>query len=419
MKHNLIRQCTVFAMTLNMVLANAACQAQTATHKSEPGPAVVTFCPKAFVELKAKIKVQPAAYEQALTLLRKDADKALQTKVRAITEKTVAGPSSDPHDYVSLSPYRWPNPDTPDGLPWIRKDGKVNPMRDQYDLPALESMAMTTSTLATGYYFLNDDACAKRAAALIEMWFINPATRMNPSVKHGQFIPGQSTGQCFGLLETTRLTFVLNAIGLIGDSPYWTSQHDQATKAWFAQYLHWLQTSDLGKEELTRPNNHSNWMIVQMMAFAIYVGDHDSAKQLCDKAKQNIDQQINADGSQPEELSRTRSLDYSEFSLRALLTAAWLSKRLGDDTLAHYTNTQGAGIKQAVDFIAPYLANPTGWPHKQIAKPKSYHFNNTLSLAQSLYPQTDYATLIKQLPPEGNAAQIFYEPPHAYNCSQK
>lgn len=33
-----------------------------------------------------------------------------------VRDKRLA-PSGDPHDYCSIAPYFWPNPDTPDGLP--------------------------------------------------------------------------------------------------------------------------------------------------------------------------------------------------------------------------------------------------------------------------------------------------------------
>lgn len=394
------------------------CKAQSNTMPSPVRPGVVTMCPDAFVRLKRDTQINPNKYQSTSHLLKEQADKAMTTSIRAITDKTVKGPSSDPHDYVSLSPYRWPNPDTADGMPWIRKDGKVNPMRDQYDLPAMESMSHTVLTLATGYYFLDNEAYTKRAVQLIDMWFVDPVTRMNPRVAHGQFIPGKTDGQCFGILETARLFFVINAAGLLEGSSHWTPAKRDALKQWFTDYLHWLQTSDLGKAELAQPNNHSNWIICQMMVFAIFTGDENTAMKMVDLAKRNIDTQINADGSQPHELSRTRSLDYSEFSLRALLTVAWLAKPLGSD-LASYTNAKGGSLQKAIDMIAPHLPDPTHWPHKQIATPKYRHFNNTLGMAQSLYPDHDYQQYIDRLPAEDDPTAIYFEPPFAYHCSEK
>lgn len=42
-------------------------------------------------------------------------------------DKTLVAASGNKHDYYSFPPYWWPNPDTQDGLPYIRKDGQTNP----------------------------------------------------------------------------------------------------------------------------------------------------------------------------------------------------------------------------------------------------------------------------------------------------
>ena len=44
-----------------------------------------------------------------------------------VMSKPNAGPSGDKHDFYSLGTYWWPNPNTTTGLPYIRRDGIVNP----------------------------------------------------------------------------------------------------------------------------------------------------------------------------------------------------------------------------------------------------------------------------------------------------
>ncbi len=56
-----------------------------------------------------------------------EADRILEEPELSVTFKTVPPLSGNPHDYDSLSRYDWPNPDTPDGLPWIKRDGVTNP----------------------------------------------------------------------------------------------------------------------------------------------------------------------------------------------------------------------------------------------------------------------------------------------------
>src|SRR5690606_41789327 len=72
-------------------------------------------------------------YEAADGKLLQQADKALTRKAYSVTQKDGIAPSGNKHDYVSLSRYWWPNPDTPDGLPYIYKDGQSNPELNRYD----------------------------------------------------------------------------------------------------------------------------------------------------------------------------------------------------------------------------------------------------------------------------------------------
>src|SRR5207302_521491 len=72
-----------------------------------------------------------ARLRSQLATLRKFADDALTAGPWAVTDKTQVPPSGDKHDYLSQAPYWWPNPNTPDGCPYIRKDGQRNPDVDK------------------------------------------------------------------------------------------------------------------------------------------------------------------------------------------------------------------------------------------------------------------------------------------------
>src|SRR4051794_20046180 len=123
----------------------------------------------------------------------KDADKLLAMEPLSVTQKEPTPPSGDKHDYMSLSPYWWPDPAKPDGKPYIRHDGKVNPERAKYDLDNLETTSDAIGKLALAYYFSGDEKYANEASQLIKVWFLDPATRMNPNIKFGQFVPGVPT----------------------------------------------------------------------------------------------------------------------------------------------------------------------------------------------------------------------------------
>ena len=104
---------------------------------------------------------------------------------------------------MSLAPYWWPNPATPNHLPYVRKDGEHNPEASAVeDHNNLGRMAKNVHALALAYYFTGDESDAKRASLLLHVWFLDPATRMNPNMKFAQAILGVNDGRGTGILDS-------------------------------------------------------------------------------------------------------------------------------------------------------------------------------------------------------------------------
>ncbi|HZL27143.1 MAG TPA: alginate lyase family protein, partial [Acidobacteriaceae bacterium] len=89
---------------------------------------------------------------------RKEADKALKMPPQSVTTKTKTPPSGDKHDYMSMARYFWPNPATPNHLPYIRKDGQSNPeINDIPDHEGLDHTADASRAVALGWYLTGDE----------------------------------------------------------------------------------------------------------------------------------------------------------------------------------------------------------------------------------------------------------------------
>ena len=89
--------------------------------------------PEDRIPTKAALAEQPMA-KRALDELRKQRGALLKQPPISVTfDKKLPSPGGDPRDFTSCGPYWWPDPARPDGLPYIRRDGRFNPDFRSYD----------------------------------------------------------------------------------------------------------------------------------------------------------------------------------------------------------------------------------------------------------------------------------------------
>ena len=165
-------------------------------------PRVFLIDGRKLAETKRRIQSGDQAFAAALAKLETDARRAMQQKPLSVVTKAVTPPSGDKHDYMSQAPYFWPDPNKPDGLPYINRDGERNPELDKItDHLTLDQMEVAVRALSLAYYFKDDEEYAAKATQLLRAWFLDPATRMNPNLEYAQFIPGVNTGRGSGSLK--------------------------------------------------------------------------------------------------------------------------------------------------------------------------------------------------------------------------
>jgi hypothetical protein len=357
--------------------------------------------PGALAEAKARLAGGDQLLQPALKNLIQQADKALQTSPPSVMDKTGAPPSGDKHDYLSLAVYWWPDPASSNGLPYIRHDGKVNPesRTDAFDSRHNRLMAKTVESLALAYYFTGKEAYAEHAARCLRIWFLDPATRMNPNLNFAQGVPGVNTGRGAGIIDGRNTAGAADAAGLLVGSSAWTQKDDDALKAWLTTYLDWLLTSKNGLAEASAKNNHGTWYDAQVIRIALIVGRMDLARQIAEAAgRKRIAVQIEPDGRQPLELARTAALGYSRFNLEALFLLATLGEHVGVD-LWHYQFPDGRGLTKALDFLLPYMVDPSKpWPYQQIKEINRADFAPLLRQAALVYKEPKYETILAALP---------------------
>lgn len=324
------------------------------------------LAPDVMIRLKAAIATDPAVKAAHAALLAR-AEKAMARPLYTVVDKRTVPPSGDRHDYLSIGPYWWPDPSKPDGLPYIRRDGEINPDRDtdKYDVTDLEGMSADFETLSLAYYFSGEARYADHAARLVRTWFLDPKTRMNPNMNHAQAVPGREEGRAEGVLDTSRLERVVDGIGLIGLSGKLTDAERKGLEKWFSDYLDWMQTSRNGKAENAAKNNHGMWFDAQTAQFALFARRPEMTKAVAEAfARKRMAPQITAEGKMPLELARTRSLHYSIYALFAAYDVADMGKCVGIDLWNRQED--GKSLRLATDYLAPYYRKVEAWPMPEL-----------------------------------------------------
>ncbi|PWC14858.1 alginate lyase [Brenneria roseae subsp. americana] len=306
-----------------------------------------------------------AAYQ---TLIAR-ADKALTHPVYSVMDKTLTAASGDKHDYYSFPPYWWPDPAKKDGLPYIRKDGQTNPdsNSDATDKNRLVSMSNDVWTLALAWQFSQNHAYAEKARNQLVAWFINPDTRMNPSLQYAQAIPGINEGRGIGLIDSRPLVEVIDAVELLRPADVLSEEDYQAIRKWYGDFYHWMMTSQNGFEEDNWHNNHGTWFDVQAASFALFSGQPEEAKKRLQITQlRRIASHFDKEGRQMAELERTRPWHYSNFHLEAYNKLGRLGDIAGVDVWNFTLDDHS--LRNGYRYIAGFINSNAQWPWQDLDK---------------------------------------------------
>ena len=348
-------------------------------------------------QIKAKIDRQDPFVMPAYQTLISKAEKTLSMDRLSVVDKSLTPPSQDKHDYMSLGPYFWPHPKTKDGYPYIRRDGKVNPnaLIDS-DSPRLVRLANALETLALAYYYTNNTKYAQRAVEMIQIWFINDTTKMNPHLKYAQGIPGTVPGRALGILDGRHFVRILDSITLIENSNLLSSKDLEVIKQWVKDYQNWLLNGEYAYEESHRPNNHGTFYDYQVVGYALYLEQPKKAKELLTNAQYiRLGSHIGSKGQNFHELERTRPLHYSLFDLEAMIGLALYSDHYDDVNFWTFTINQ-TSLKKAIDYVVKYKNNRDMWLVKN-EKVNFMDLTPTLLVAAQKYQTDEYNKEILKL----------------------
>lgn len=344
-------------------------------------------------------------YDRAL----RDADKLLDEPDPTVVDKGVTPPSGDKHDYISMGRYWWPNPDTKDGLPYVRRDGHSNPELKKFDRDRLGRFSANLRRLTGAYLLAGRTEHARKMASMLRTWFLNERTRMNPNGTYAQMVPGRNDGlgRPEGILDLYSLIDAVDAATVLERDNLLSKKEMKALRAWFSAYVDWLLTSESGKGEYAAKNNHGIAYDVQTVVYARFAGRDEVARELIETfAERRLEKQIEADGKQPRELARTTAFGYSTYNLTHMLDMCVAARMMGIDLY----DAADRAIDRAIGYLIPFLGNQEQFPYKQIKdwRGVEQNFAQQLLRASRLKENAEYRRLYEQYKPEEDAKQALF-----------
>lgn len=275
--------------------------------------------------------------------------------------------SGDVHNYESLASYRHPVPGQPDAE-YEYVDGVFNPECDIFNRTQLFDLGRNLQVLSKAYALSGEKRYADAAVKQLDTWFLDRDTYMYPNFEHSQIIinkPGNTRnyGEPGGIIDVLIFGDVLESIRLLDSCRAIPCRTMKGLKAWFSAFEDWMVESDWGLKEGLAVNNHSLAMDVCVLNFARFTGNEDHAKWVMDGfTEKRLLHQIQPDGTQPQELARTRPIHYSIYNLEHIVDYCFILQSMG----IPYYNEHRELIDAAFKVLTPYVGHLEDFPLRDI-----------------------------------------------------
>lgn len=288
------------------------------------------------------------------------AESALAEPLFTPTGKTVLPEGAEPRDYVSFAKYWHPDSSAADGLPYVQRDGEVNPDiydEDKTDVVRFERFSDVVFLLSFAFALTDDARFGERAAEQLRSWFVSEETSQTPHFRFAQMVRGRKQGRFIGLIEARRYVYLLDAEALLAGTPFWSEADRKAFRKWFERFFNWLRTGRYGQRAVEKDNNIGMWYDAQSAIYALYLGETELAEKIVrDSVANRVPQQIEADGAMPNELDRARPYDYVAFNLLAMMALGRAGDAVGFD--AWWSEDEdGRSFKRAMDWMLAVLGS--------------------------------------------------------------
>lgn len=211
-----------------------------------------------------------------IELLIKNATESLKRGPYSVVNTTLSSPTGDVHDYfcytgdMDMSSQKdtalWNRTDVGD----LKSNGS-NISQKQFwmdDKVSLQQMFHDVAINALAWYYTGDHKFSYHAVRLVEVFFLDERTRMNP---HMQFARYPKIEKNSGVSDMKDLHYFLDSIRLLQRSGSFRNPRLQELKGWFHTYLTWLLESKLGQEEKGKEDDQGIQYDLQVASLAFFL----------------------------------------------------------------------------------------------------------------------------------------------------
>jgi Alginate lyase len=325
--------------------------------------------------IKQRIAQNDPALQSARDEVLAFADESRNAPAQTVLEKWAKGAKHWPvgatrQDYVSIATYWWPDPSKSDGLPYIHRDGQLSPDTPLYDREVKDAVDERIACLCKSAVLFSEWANEdlRHVARHLDAFYTDPKSGMTPHARFAQFTPGLDNGRLVGLIDfSIRLPVICDRLKLVESMGLsLPNQSSEKFFEWCRAFLNWCLSDDVRPWHDKMYNNIGVYYDRMVCAIAMHLGDHESARVRLEAAfDRRFEPQIEPDGSQPHEMKRTRSFDYTVMNAAGLLALARLARHFGIDLISR-RGSRGQSLEAAIDFAYQAASSDRPWPGQQI-----------------------------------------------------
>jgi hypothetical protein len=231
-------------------------------------------------------------------------------------------------------------------VPLYYEDGEGHVKAKQ----GLQDDANAAYSLALAYRITDDIRYARAAVRLINAW--------------GTEVKSLKSGEDSGLSFSYHFPALIFAASLLESAECWPVNEQ-------AVFKRFVREKALPINTMARDNNWGNWGLVLVLACAAYTDDQALFDAGATRWKEFIESQIADDGHLIHEVNRAGNkrkgdygIWYSNFSLFPQTIAAEILRVNGVD-LYDYESPSGRSLRQAYEWLAPWIRQPKRFPYFQ------------------------------------------------------